>query len=249
MYTNFAYIYDEMMYDVDYKKWADYIEKIFKRYRQKPSLILDLGCGTGSFTLEMAKRGYEMIGIDISPDMLSCARSKAENAGTNILYLNQDMTEFELYGTVDAVVCLMDSVNYVTVKKELQKLFKLVNNYLNPGGLFIFDINTCYKFDKVLDGNVFYDVGDDITYIWENRFDKRKGICQFDLTFFVREGINYRKYEEIHLERAYTQKEVSRLIDNSGMELINIYNEMEFKPPFNESLRNFFVCRERGKTK
>lgn len=247
MYTNFAYIYDKLMYDVDYKKWADYVENLFAKNGLKPSVILDLGCGTGNFTIEMARRGYEMIGIDISPDMLSCAKSKAEMEKVDILFLNQDMTQFELYGTVDAVVCLMDSVNYVTSKKELKRLFKLVNNYLNPEGLFIFDTNTYYKFDKTLDKNVFYDVGDDITYIWENNFDRRKGLCEFDLTFFVREGENYKRYEELHSERAYTHGEIKELIEYSEMELIGIYDELRFKAPKNESLRNFFVCREKNK--
>jgi SAM-dependent methyltransferase len=247
MYTNFAYIYDKLMYDVDYKKWADYIEKVFAKNGIKPSLVLDLGCGTGNFTMEMARRGYEMIGIDISADMLSCAKSKAENEKLDILYLNQDMTQFELYGTVDAIVCMMDSVNYITSKNDVKRLFKLVNNYLNPAGLFIFDINTYYKFDKTLDKNVFYDVGEEITYIWENSFDKRRGICEFDLTFFVKEGEYYNRYEEIHFERAYTHPEITDFIEYSEMKLVSIYDELSFKTPGADSVRNFFVCREKNK--
>jgi 2-polyprenyl-3-methyl-5-hydroxy-6-metoxy-1,4-benzoquinol methylase len=143
------------MKDIDYSQWADYIEQIFRRNGVSPSLAADLGCGTGSFCMEMAKRGYEMIGIDLSAEMLSCARQKALEAGADILYLNQDMTEFELYGTVDAITCLMDSVNYVTYKSDLKRLFRLVNNYLNPGGLFVFDINSPYKIENILGTNVF----------------------------------------------------------------------------------------------
>ncbi|NLD49455.1 MAG: class I SAM-dependent methyltransferase, partial [Clostridiaceae bacterium] len=184
MYSGFAYIYDKLMYDIDYKKWAGYIEDIFKENGIKPSLVLDLGCGTGSFCLEMASRGYDMIGIDSSEDMLGCAAQKSAGV-KNILYLKQDMTNFELYGTVDCIVCLLDSINYVLYKKDLKRLLKLVHNYLNHGGLFIFDINTPYKFENVFMENVYYDISDEITYIWQNNFDKRKRICEFDLTFFI----------------------------------------------------------------
>lgn len=244
MYKNFAYVYDKLMYDVDYAAWADYIEEIFKKQGLKPELILDLGCGTGSLCMEMAKRGYDMIGIDLSEDMLSCARDKSSAAGLDILYLNQDMTEFELYGTVDAILCLMDSINYVTSKKDVKKVFKLVKNYLNPGGLFIFDINTEYKLENILGNNVFYDVGEDITYIWQNRYDRKSATCEFDLTFFVREEDTYRRYEELHLERAYPVEEIKRLIKESGLVLEGIYNDLSFKHRTAKSQRVFFLCRK-----
>lgn len=244
MYKNFAYVYDKLMYDVDYAAWADYIEEIFKKQGLKPGLVLDLGCGTGSLCMEMAKRGYDMIGIDLSEDMLSCARDKSSAAGLDILYLNQDMTEFELYGTVDAILCLMDSINYVTSKKDVKKVFKLVKNYLNPGGLFIFDINTEYKLENILGNNVFYDVGEDITYIWQNRYDRRSATCEFDLTFFVKEEDTYRRYEELHLERAYPVEEMKQLIKESGLVLEGVYNDLSFKRRTAKSQRVFFLCRK-----
>lgn len=247
MYTNFAYIYDKLMYDIDYSKWADFIEEIFRLNGLLPGLILDLGCGTGSFTIEMAKKGYEMIGVDISYDMLSCAREKSDNSGTDILYLNQDMTEFELYGTVDAAVSLMDSVNYITRVNDLKRMFKLVKNYLNPGGLFIFDINTPYKLRKVLGNNVFYDVGEDASYIWKNSYDSRRKICEFDLTFFVKEGHSYIKHDEVHYERAYSVKELKALIKTAGLEVVALYDDLKLTAPNSKSKRIFFVCRNHTK--
>lgn len=242
IYHSFAYIYDRLMYDIDYSKWADYIENIFKVYNCKPSLLLDLGCGTGNFCIEMAKRGYDMIGVDISVDMLNCAKQKSEEHGLNILYLNQDMTDFELYGTVDAIVCLMDSINYVLYKKDIKRMLKLVKNYLNPGGLFIFDVNTPYKFEEVFGNNVFYDISDEITYIWQNYYNRRTKICEFELTFFVRDNEGYKKYDEVHYERCYDNNEIKGLIESSKLKLLNVYDELKLCPPPKKSQRNFYVC-------
>lgn len=244
MYNNFAYIYDRLMYDIDYSKWADYIEEIFAANSLRPHLILDLGCGTGNLTIEMAKRGYDIIGVDISPEMLSCAQSKSADAGLDILFLNQDMSEFELYGTVDAVVCLMDSVNYVTKKNMLKRAFKLVNNYLNPGGMFIFDINSTYKLQHILGNNTFHDIGDEVSYIWENSYDHKSKLCEFDLTFFVKEGEHYNKYDEIHYERAYSRKELISIIKEAGLQLVATYDDLKLTAPHSRSRRIFFACKK-----
>ncbi|HHW30719.1 MAG TPA: class I SAM-dependent methyltransferase [Clostridiaceae bacterium] len=244
IYTSLAYVYDKLMSDVDYTKWADYIEKIFEKNDYKPSLIADLGCGTGSFCIEMAERNYEMIGIDISYDMLSCAKNKSLEKNLDILFINQDISNFELHGTVDAFTCLLDSLNYITRKNDVRRLFRLVYNYLNPGGLFIFDINTRYKFEKILGNNVFYSVDNEVTYIWENKYNKKKQICQFDITLFIKEDDKYRRYDEIHYERAYSEDELRKLAEQSGLKVLNIYDAMKFTHPDNKSERIFFVCKK-----
>ncbi len=246
MYKNFADIYDALMYDVDYKGWADYVEEIFRRHGVRPGLVLDLGCGTGSFCIEMAARGYDMIGVDLSPEMLSCAKTKTVEKGLDILYLNQDMTDFELYGTVGAIVCLMDSINYITAKNSLKRLLKLVNNYLDPGGLFVFDINTRYKFEKVFGENVFYDVSDDVTYIWKNNYDGKRKVCEFDLTFFIKDGDRYIRQDETHYERAYAQEEIKEMLGTSDLRLLEVCDELSFKAPCANSQRVFYTCRKPG---
>ncbi len=248
IYKDFAFYYDKLMNDINYPKWADYIERIFKKYKLKPSLVLDLGCGTGSMCIEMAQRGYEMIGADLSSDMLSCAREKLTALGLDILLLNQDMTSFELYGTVDAIVSLVDSVNYITDKRALKRMFSLVQNYLNPGGIFIFDINTPYKFESVLADNVYYNVEDEICYIWQNNFDRKTRICEFDLTFFIKQEELYKRFDEVHYERAYKVDELKGMIEASGLEFCAAYGEFGFTEPAADSERVFLVCRkvERG---
>lgn len=246
IYRDFAFYYDRLMRDVDYTKWSDYIIEIFGRNKLKPKLIADLGCGTGSFCIEMAKRGYEMIGIDISAEMLSCARQKSLESDTDILFLNQDMTCFELYGTVDVITCLMDSVNYVTYKSDLKRLFRLVNNYLNHGGLFAFDINTPYKFENIFSSNVFCETDSEVSYIWQNSYDKAKRMCRFDLAFFVREGELYRRFDEVHYERSYARKELADMLAAAGLEVCSIFGGFGFKKPTDKCERIFFVCKKVG---
>lgn len=244
IYKDFAYVYDRLIGDIDYSKWADRIEDIFRQNNLKPSLVLDLGCGTGSFCIEMEKRNYDMIGIDISCDMLSCAKMKSQDLGLDILYLNQNMSDFELYGTVDAVVCLLDSVNYITSKNDLKKMFRLVKNYLNPGGLFVFDINSEKKLANKFGNNLFYEVSDDLTYLWQNRYDTKKKICEFDITMFVNEDGKYTRYDELQYERAYSVEEISDVIKNSGLLLIGKYENIKVNNVDKNRDRIFFVCKK-----
>ena len=232
------------MKDVDYGRWADYVEELFRRQGLKPELVLDLGCGTGSFCLEMAGRGYDMIGVDLSADMLACAKGKSVEQGSDILFLNQDMTGFELYGTVDAIVSLIDSINYVTYKNDLKRLFKLVRNYLNPGGLFIFDINSEYKFEKVLGNNAFHHIEEDLAYIWQNSYDSSRKLCRFDLTIFDGQGQSCSRFDEVHYERAYSVAEMERLVSNSGLQLCSVFGEFSTRKPGKSCERIFFVCKK-----
>lgn len=244
IYNNFAYVYDKLTLDIDYKKWADYVENIFKKHEQSASMVLELGCGTGSFGIEMARRGYDMICLDLSPEMLDCASEKAEKEGVDILFLNQNMCSFELYGTVDVIVCLLDSFNYLTSPVQVRKLLKLVQNYLNPGGLFIFDVNTRYKFENTIADNLFYEIDDDITYIWENSYNPKTKKARFDLTFFVKQDELYERFDETHYERAYSDEEIMDFIKNSDMEFVCKYGELNLKKPLPTSQRNFYVCRK-----
>ncbi|MDP4119222.1 MAG: methyltransferase domain-containing protein [Bacillota bacterium] len=243
-YGTFASMYDSLTYDVDYKGRVDYIEKLFERFSDIPvHSVLDLACGTGTASVMLSDRGYEVIGVDSSEEMLAEARRK--QGERDILFLQQSMSGFELYGTVDAVVCLLDSVNYVVDARELQKCFELVNNYLNPGGLFIFDINTKYKLENILAGNVFVDEYDNVFYTWENYYDNNEKICEFDLNFFMKDGDNtYRRFNETHYERAYTDREIKTVLEKANLKLVAMYDDMSYEEPNKKSEKVFYIGKK-----
>ena len=248
MYGGFAHLYDRLMTDVPYGAWVDYYFEIFRRFGCKTGLGLDLGCGTGNVTLELARRGCDMIGADLSADMLGVAREKAAEEGLNVLFLNQDMAEFELYGTVDFIVSSLDSVNYITEKNRLKKVFRLVNNYLDPGGLFVFDINTEHKLSSILGDNTFVSDGEDVFYSWQNSYDKRSRLCDFYLSFFEREADGrYSRFDEVHTERAYGVDEIIKMLEDAGLKPEGVFHDLTFNKPRKNSERLFFVAREQGK--
>ncbi len=248
MYSDFAYVYDLLMQDIQYTQWADYIESLFQKFCiMKPELVLDMACGTGNLTLELAKRGYDMTGIDMSPDMLSCAMEKSAECGISPLWVCQDMRAFELYGTMDVILCTMDSLNYLLNAADMTQVFRLVRNYLNPGGLFVFDMNTPYKLEHVLGNNLFYEIRDDITYLWRNEYLPTEKICNFDLTFFVREAEDiYRRLEEEQQQKAWSVEEVRRLLQKAGLELLDVYGAFTQDAPSDQTERVFYITRRPG---
>ena len=233
-----AQYYDILNYNADYIKVADYIEDVFKIYQKKPRLILDLACGTGELTLELDKRGYDMTGIDLSADMLSVAYSKSAG-NNNILWLNQDMCGFELYGTVDAVVCCFDSLNYIHDEENIKKCFALVYNYLNPGGLFIFDVNSKYKFGHIYAGNNFVLENDRVFCSWQNYYDKKNKTCDFYITLFaLQPGGKYKRYEEIQREKYHRAGFLKKYLKNIGFADMNIFCDFSVNLKYNEKNKN-----------
>ena len=249
-YGRFAGVYDVFMDNVNYREWADYIIETLAQDGIRDGLVLELGCGTGTVTEMLADSGYDMIGIDNSEEMLAEAMEKRAESGHDILYLLQDMREFELYGTVRAVISVCDSVNYITEPEELQEVFRLVNNYLDPKGVFIFDFNTRYKYEEILGDRTIAENREECSFIWDNYYYEDEKINEYDLSLFIetdKDSGLYRKYEETHYQRAYTLEEMKELIRKSGLEFVTAYDAFSKNAPMDTSERIYVIAREQGK--
>ena len=248
-YTSFAEVYDTFMDNVPYEEWAEYLAELLQEYDIEDGLVLDLGCGTGSLTEILATKGSDMIGADGSAEMLEIAMEKKAQSGHDILYLLQDMREFELYGTVRAVVSVCDCVNYITDEKELEQVFRLVNNYLDPEGIFIFDFNTEYKYKEILGEQTIAEDREDCSFIWDNYYYEDESMNEYELTLFIKEQDSnlYRKYQEMHYQKAYTLDAMRELIEWSGLEFVTAYDAYTRKAPTETSERICVVAREHGK--
>ena len=260
-YTGFAAVYDTFMDNVPYREWGEYIHSMLCEKGVKDGLVLDLGCGTGTMTEILAGYGYDMIGADNSEDMLELAMEKRIQSGHDILYLLQDMREFELYGTVRAVVSVCDSLNYITDPEDLENVFRLVNNYLDPGGIFLFDFNTEYKYREVMGDCTIAEDRGVCSFIWDNYYYEEERINEYDLTLFVREtgqpdpdtdepdkeGQLYRRYTETHYQRAYTLEEMQKLLEKAGLVFEAAYDMDTKEVPGDTSERICVIAREHGK--
>ncbi len=248
-YANLALVYDEFMDNVPYEEWAQYLHGLFEEYQITEGLMCELGCGTGSMTELMADYGYDMIGIDNSEEMLEIAQEKKYDSGhEGILYLLQDMREFELYGTVSGIYSVCDSVNYITDKEDLLQVFRWVNNYLDPKGVFIFDFNTEHKYRDVIGQQTIAENRDDCSFIWENFYDNDTKINTYELTLFleVEDGL-FERQEEVHYQRGYTLEEMKELIEKSGMEFVTAYDAFTKNAPDEKSERVYVIAKECGK--
>ena len=254
-YTDFAGVYDIFMDETPYREWAEYLSVLMEKYGAdmpeqeeliaERKLVVDLGCGTGTLTELLAEKGYDMVGIDNAQEMLSIAMEKREKSGHNILYLLQDMREFELYCTVGTVLSVCDSLNYLLQEEELFQTFRLVENYLYPGGIFIFDFNTVYKYEKVIGDTTIAENREDCSFIWENYYHEDEQINEYDLTVFVRgESGLFRRFEETHFQRGYTLPTMKRLVEEAGMEFVMAADADTHGEVTGESERIYVVARE-----
>lgn len=261
IYQDFAEVYDRFMDDVPYEQWGERIDGLIRKYGvSKPerdaeglleserNLVVDLGCGTGTLTELLYAKGYDMIGVDASEAMLNAAVEKKEKSGSEILYLQQDMRDLELYSTVGTIVSVCDSVNYILEEDELLDVFSLVNNYLYPGGIFLFDFNTDYKYREVIGNSTIAETKEDCSFIWNNFYDAEEEINEYDLTVFVREenGL-FRRFEETHYQRGYSVEQMRRLIEQAGMSVVEVMDVDTGEAVTRESQRVYLVAKS-GKT-
>ena len=265
-YTSFARVYDTFMDNVPYQEWADFLDTVLQKYGcfgknltanplqdtemeqallSERNSVLDLGCGTGTLTELLADKGYDMIGIDNAEEMLEIAMEKRMQSGKDILYLLQDMREFELYGTVGAVISVCDSLNYILDEEDMQKVFDLVNNYLYPGGIFVFDFNTVYKYETVIGDTTIAENREDCSFIWDNYYHDEERINEYDLTIFVEEEEElFRRFSETHYQKGYTLDEMKQCVKNAGLEFVTAMDADTHEGVTDESERIYVVARE-----
>ena len=241
-YNIFSRFYDRLTFNVDYVKRADYIQSVLSLYGHEPGLTLDLACGTGSLTVELKKRGVDVFGVDGSREMLSEAMEKAYDEGLPILFLCQSMEKLDLYGTIDTCVCTLDSLNHITLKKSLKAAIDRVGLFMNPGGMFIFDVNTVYKHREILGNNTFVYDTDSVYCVWQNSL-KENNIVNIELDMFEREGESYSRHTERFSERAYEVDELKEMLSDAGFETLAVYHDMTAEPLRPDSDRAVFVAR------
>ena len=239
-YTSFASVYDLFMDNVPYEEWCAFLCKILAQHGITDGPVLDLGCGTGKMTRLMSEQGYDMTGIDNAAEML-----QMEPGEVPILYLLQDMQDLELDGCVRAVYSVCDCVNYVLDEEELQQAFSRVHEYLEEDGAFIFDVNTSYKYTKLLAENTFAESRDEGSFIWDNYYDEEERINEYDLTLFIPEGDElYRRYTETHYQRNYETETLLKLLKNAGFTDICVYDDYTDAPLCETSERAVFVAKK-----
>ncbi len=241
-YTALARCYDRLTVDVDYQKWADYIERHFRRLKRPVRSAVELGCGTGSLTKLLAERGYAMTAIDLSPDMLSIAEQKCR--GLDVLFLCQDMSRLTLAEPQDAVISCLDSVNYVTRPASLRRTFQRVYQSLVPGGLFLFDVKTPAALEGA-DGQTYLDEDDDLFCVWRGEYSPRRRMCGYGLDLFVREEDgSWSRGGEYHEEYAYTMEELEGFLREAGFQTIKLYGDKTMTAPHEGAQRVFFAARK-----
>lgn len=245
MYRDFAEVYDMLTGDVDYERRTEHMCGLFRKFDREPTLLLDLACGTGGFSNAFAEHGMSVIGVDISPEMLSRARENSAQRGNDILYLCQDAAELDLYGTVDGAVCCLDSLNHIIDYEQLCRAISKVSLFLEKDRLFIFDVNTEYKHAEILGNNTFVMDEEEVYCVWSNEYAPKTRITDITIDFFVpsEDGL-YERMGEDFSERAYTPEELRKAVENAGLELLAVYEELTENAVKKDTQRAVYITRK-----
>ena len=244
-YDIFSGFYDRLTDNVEYEKRADYFCRLLSMCDINAGILLDLGCGTGSMSVKMADKGFDVIGVDISIGMLGVAQQKMYESGKQILFLNQPMQDIDLYGTVDCAICVLDGINHLNDSDEVRQTFEKVSLFMNKGGAFAFDVNTIYKHKNVLADNAFIYDFDDLYCAWQNSYNEEDNSVDITLDFFEEEeGVYYRSGESFS-EQAYELGEISAWLEDAGFEIIGIYDDLTTTPVKPDSERAVFLAKKK----
>ena len=244
-YAILASYYDRIMEDIDYEAWCDFYEACFSENGITPKKILDLACGTGSITVPLAKRGYALTGIDLSAEMLALAQEKCDEAKVRIRLSEQNIALFQAGSGFDAIICSFDGVNYLTSPRNVASCFACVSETLSDDGVFIFDVSSPYKYENILADNAFVYEYDDLFLSWQNYFDKKSGLCDFYLTFFVKtEDGSWKRFDETQCQRKYTPVRLEQMLTEAGLCIVKTAADIDGSPIREDSDRLFFICKK-----
>lgn len=243
-YQPFARYYDALTQNVGYEEQAEYIGRVLRRLKHSPGRALDLACGTGSLTLELAKRGINIFALDASDDMLTVAQQKAAEAGFRILFIHQKMQKMALLTKVDTVICTLDGLNHLRNEKEVEETFRRVSLYLNPGGVFLFDVNTPYKHRCVLADRTFVLDTENVYCVWQNEYDEKSSHVTITLDFFEKSGENWIRSGERFQERAYDTEVLISLLSKAGLQVRGIWKDRTFVKP-GEKAEKLFIAAQK----
>ena len=244
-YDNFSDFYDLLTDNVEYEKRADYFCRLLSMCGIKSGILLDLGCGTGSMSVKMAERGFDVIGVDSSIGMLNAARQKAYECAAEILLLNQNMQEIDLYGTVDCAICVLDSINHLENESDVRNTFEKVSLFMNKGGAFAFDVNTIYKHKNILADNVFVYEPDDLFCVWQNNYNSEDSSVDISLDFFQEEDGVYYRSSESFTEKAYEIGDIKIWLEEAGFEVVGIFDDLTTDPANPETERAVFLAKKK----
>ena len=244
-YSQFAYFYDILQSDVDYEGIARFIDKQVRHFGGRREILLDMACGTGTLAECFAKMGYDVIGTDASNEMLSAALGKKYDSGLPIQYLNQSMTELDMFGTIDVTVCTLDSINHLASLDEIRTAFEKVSLFAFPDGMFIFDVNTPYKHREILGGNTYIYDTEKVYCIWQNEYNDSDGSVDISLDFFeLGEDGKYERFGESFKEIAFDDETIRRLLDDAGFEVLDSFDDYTDNPVSDKTQRIVYVCRK-----
>jgi SAM-dependent methyltransferase len=246
IYKGFAYIYDHLMKDAPYDEWVSFIQDSISKYHKGASKLLDVACGTGEIAVSLAKHNLEVTGVDLSEDMLTVAQSKAEQNKVNLQFLQQDMRELNGFSELfDVVTICCDSLNYLESKEDVMATFHSVFEQLKDDGLFIFDVHSIHKIHHVFANNTFADQDEEVSFIWNSFLGDEENSIEHDMTFFVRRGQLFERYDEIHYQRTYSIEEYTSWLEATSFQVLNICSDFEFESqPHSQAERIFFICQK-----
>lgn len=243
IYHEFAEIYDQLMDSRDYDKWTEQLFSLYKRYDFDPNKIFELACGTGNITMRVREKGYSIVGSDISEEMLRIATEKAMEKGLPTRFIKQDMKNINYKKKVDSVISICDGINYIQSIDDLKQVFDGVYNLLKPNGVFIFDISTIYKYEKIISNNVFTENYETFSYIWNNSYDQEKRILEFELTLFIKEGEFFSRYIENHVQKGYSVEEITDILEEN-FEVLGIVGAKDLKSYKEADERIYFIAKK-----